>query len=271
MIKINLTNKQIERYSRQIVLKEVGGKGQERLLNSKVTILGLGALGSPTAYYLAAAGIGNLQLIDFDNVELSNLHRQILHSTPYINKKKTKSAFETLKNINPECEIELVEKKISPANVKEIITDSDFVIEGSDNMPTKMLINDACVELEIPFTIAGILRFHGQILTVIPEKKTTCYRCLFGGIKESPQGMSCSRAGVIGLIPGVLGCFESMEAIKYLLDVGDLITNKILYVDLLKMSFNFISVHRNRGCEACGEKPRDLISNYDYGFDKICH
>ncbi|MFO8017834.1 MAG: HesA/MoeB/ThiF family protein [Promethearchaeia archaeon] len=267
---MNLTEEQIERYSRQIVLKEVGGKGQEKLLDSTVTILGLGALGSPTAYYLAAAGIGRLRLIDFDNVELSNLHRQILHSTRNIDKKKTSSAYERLKQINPDCEIELVEKRITPNNVKGIITNSDFLIEGSDNLPTKMLINDACINLGIPFTIAGVLRFHGQILTVVPEEKTTCYRCLFGGNEESSQAMSCSRAGVIGLIPGVMGCFESMEAIKYILDMGDLITNRILYVDLLKMSFNFIDVHRNKGCEACGDKPKHLISNYDYGFDKLC-
>jgi len=176
---MNLTEEQINRYSRQIVLKEVGGIGQKKLLNSKVTVIGLGALGSPVAYYLTAAGIGNLKLVDFDKVELSNLHRQILHSTDDINKNKSQSAFEKLSALNPDCNIELIEELVVPGNVKEIIKGSDYVIEGSDNFPTKMLINDACVDLKIPFTIAGVLRFHGQIITVIPEKKTTCYRGLF--------------------------------------------------------------------------------------------
>jgi len=236
---MNLTEDQINRYSRQIVLKEIGGVGQKKLLNSRVSLVGLGALGSPVAYYLVAAGIGNLKVIDYDRVEPSNLHRQILHFTKDINRKKTESAVEKLNILNPDCKIETVSEIIKPDNAKEILKDSDFVIEGSDNFPTKMLINDTCVYLKIPFTIAGVLRFHGQIMTIVPEKKTACYRCLFGDITDVPTGMSCSQAGVIGLIPGILGCLEANEAIKYILNIGDLISNKIMYVDLLRNSFNF--------------------------------
>jgi molybdopterin/thiamine biosynthesis adenylyltransferase len=267
---MNLSEKQISRYSRQIVLKEIGGIGQKKLLNSRVTVVGLGALGSPVAYYLAAAGIGNLQLIDFDKVEISNLHRQILHFTQDVDRRKTESAYEKLHALNPDCNIELINDWIIPNNVKNIIKGSDFVIEGSDNFPTKLLINDACVNLNIPFTIAGVLRFNGQIMTVVPEEKTACYRCVFRDIKDTPSGMSCSQAGVLGLVPGTLGCLEASEAIKYILNVGDLIVNKILYVDLLYNHFNFINIHRSENCLACGDHAKDLVKTHDYGGNMIC-
>ncbi len=267
---MTLTEEQINRYSRQIVLKEIGGKGQKKLLNSKVSLIGLGALGSPVAYYLVAAGIGNLKVIDYDSVELSNLHRQILHFTKDINRNKTESALEKLNLLNPDCKIDIIPEKITPENAKEILKNSDFVIEGSDNFPTKMLINDACVYLKIPFTIAGVLRFHGQIMTVVPEKKTACYRCLFGDITDVPTGMSCSEAGVIGLIPGILGCMEANEAIKSILNIGDLITNKIMYIDLLRNAFNFIDLYRDESCIACGENAIDLVETYNYRIEEVC-
>lgn len=267
---MNLTEAQINRYSRQIVLKEIGGIGQKKLLNSTISLVGLGALGSPAAYYLVAAGIGKLKIIDYDSVEPSNLHRQILHFTKDIDRKKTESAIEKLEMLNPDCKIEIITEKLTPDNVKDILKNSDFVIEGSDNFPTKMLVNDACVGLKIPFTIAGVLRFHGQIMTVVPEEKTACYRCLFGDVIDSPMGMSCSQAGVIGLIPGILGCVEANEAIKCILNIGDLIVNKIMYVDLLRNTFNFIDIYRNENCEACGENATDLVENYNYRFEELC-
>lgn len=267
---MDLSEEQIERYSRQIVLKEVGGIGQKKLLNSKITVIGLGALGSPIVYYLTAAGIGNLKIVDFDKVEISNLHRQIVHFTPDINKQKTKSAFEKLHVLNPDCNIEIIDERVVPENVKNIIKGSDFVIEGSDNFATKMLINDACVSLKIPFTISGVLRFNGQIITVVPEQKTTCYRCIFREVTEAPSGMSCAEAGVIGSIPGVLGCMEAIEAIKCILDIGELIINKILFIDLLRNSFNFIDVYRDENCIACGDNAKDLVKTYNYGSDFAC-
>jgi len=267
---MKLTEEQINRYSRQIVLKEIGGIGQKKLLNSKVSLIGLGALGSPAAYYLVAAGIGNLKVIDYDSVEPSNLHRQILHFTKDINRKKTESAIEKLNVLNPDCNIEMISEKITPDNSKEIIINSDFVIEGSDNFPTKMLVNDTCINLKIPFTIAGVLRFHGQIMTVVPNEKTACYRCIFGDISDVPTGMSCSQAGVIGLIPGILGCLEANEAIKCILNVGDLIINKIMYVDLLRNTFNFVDVYRNEDCIACGDKAKDLVETYNYRIEDVC-
>jgi len=267
---MDLTKDQIERYSRQIVLKEVGGIGQKKLLSSKVSLIGLGALGSSTAYYLAAAGVGTLQLIDFDAVEISNLHRQILHFTEDIGRMKTKSATEKLISLNPDCNIEIVNERITPKNSKSLLKDSDFVIEGSDNIPTKMLINDTCVSLKIPFTIAGVLRFHGQIMTIVPEDKTSCYRCVFGDITEGDSSMSCSQAGVIDFVPGILGCLEANEALKYILGIGDLLINKIMYVDLLRNSFDFIEVHRNNKCMACGDSAKDLVENTNYGGIDAC-
>ncbi|MFX1494861.1 MAG: ThiF family adenylyltransferase [Promethearchaeota archaeon] len=267
---MELSEEQIERYSRQIVLKEVGGKGQLKLLSSRVTLIGLGALGSPAAYYLAAAGIGKLKIIDSDIVEISNLHRQILHFTNNLYQEKTNSAYQKLKLLNPDCNIEIVNERIVAGNAKRILKDSDFVVEGSDNFPTKMLINDACINLGIPFTIAGVLRFHGQIMTVIPEKKTACYRCIFGNLEGENIGMSCSEAGVIGFTPGILGCLEANEALKYILKIGELVINKILYIDLLRNSFNFINVYRDENCIACGDNAKDLVEISQYGVDNVC-
>ncbi|MFW9902504.1 MAG: ThiF family adenylyltransferase [Candidatus Thorarchaeota archaeon] len=267
---MKLTEEQINRYSRQIVLKEIGGIGQKKLLKSKVSLVGLGALGSPVAYYLVAAGIGKLKIIDYDSVETSNLHRQILHFTEDINKKKTESAFEKLNRLNPDCNIEIISEKITPENSKELLKNSDFVIEGSDNFPTKMLVNDTCVNLNIPFTIAGVLRFHGQIMTVVPNDKTACYRCVFGEIVDFPSGMSCSQAGVIGLIPGIVGCLEANEAIKCILRVGELISNRILYVDLLRNTFNMVNIKRDENCMACGDNARNLVETYNYRIEDVC-
>ncbi len=267
---MDLSQDQITRYSRQIVLKEVGGVGQKKLLNSKVTIIGSGGLGSPVAFYLTAAGIGNIQIVDFDTVDLSNLHRQILHFTNDVNKKKTQSAYEKLHQLNPDVNIEIVDEALFPNNVKEIFKESTFVIDGSDNIPTKMLVNDACIGLGIPFNIAGVIRFNGQIMTVVPEKKTSCYRCVFGDISENDPTMSCSQAGVIGLIPGIAGCIQANEAIKYILNIGDLITNRMLFLDLLKYRFSFIKIVRNEDCSACGDNAKDLVETYNYKIGDAC-
>ncbi|MHA1913967.1 MAG: HesA/MoeB/ThiF family protein [Promethearchaeota archaeon] len=267
---MDFSEEQIERYSRQIVLEEIGGVGQEKLLNSKVTIIGCGGLGSPVAYYLTAAGIGHIKLIDFDKVDLSNLHRQILHFTDDVNKEKTKSAYEKLHKLNPDVNIEIVKDILLPENIKEILEGSDFVIDGSDNIPTKMLINDACINLKIPFTIAGVVRFNGQIITVIPDKKTACYRCVFGDVTEHEPSMSCSQAGIIGLIPGIVGCIQANEAIKCILGIGDLIINRMLFLDLLKYRFSFIKIVRNEDCVACGDNAGNLVETLDYRIGDAC-
>lgn len=265
-----LTTEQIERYSRQIVLKEVGGIGQQKLLKSKIVLVGAGGLGSPIAYYLAAAGIGNIKIVDFDVVELSNLHRQIIHFNDDLNKNKAQSACEKLELMNPDVNVEVINEMLTPSNVEGIISGADFVIDGSDNIPTKMLINDACINFKIPFTIAGVIRFNGQIISVVPEEKTTCYRCVFNDVVDGPSAMSCSQAGVIGLIPGIIGCIQANEAIKYLLKIGELITNKMLFLDLLSYRFSFINIQRNENCIACKDDAENLIGIYDYRLGDAC-
>jgi len=268
--KMDLTEQQIERYSRQIILKEIGGIGQEKLLNSTITIVGAGGLGCPVALYLTAAGIGNIKIVDFDVVDLSNLHRQILHFTPDVNTKKVESAYDKLHKLNPDVNLEIIDTQLLPHNVKEIFKGSDFVIEGSDNIQTKTLVNDACVNLNIPFSIAGVIRFNGQIITVVPEQKTACYRCVFGDITDTSNSMSCSQAGVIGLIPGIIGSIQANEAIKSILNIGDLIKNRILFLDLLKNSFSSIEIKRNKDCMACGENAEDLVKIHNYKVGDAC-
>ena len=267
---MDFTENQIERYSRQMILKEVGGIGQKKLLESTISIIGMGGLGSPAALYLTAAGIGNIRIIDYDNVDISNLHRQILHYTPDIKRKKVESAYEKLHDLNPEITIKVIDTQLAPSNIKSILRGSDFVIEGSDNISTKMLVNDACINLKIPFSIAGVLQFNGQILTVVPNEKTSCYRCVFGEIRDDSNMLNCAQAGVIGPAVGIVGNLQANEALKYLLNIGDLFTNKILFIDFLKNIFHEIEVKRNPNCLACGDNSEDLVMTYDYNMREIC-
>lgn len=260
---------ELRRYSRQIVLKGVGGVGQRKLRDSSILIIGAGGLGCPAAYYLTAAGIGKIGILDFDTVEVSNLQRQILHFTKDIGKLKIISAAEKLRDLNPNVTIEPINTQLTPKNAREIVKQYDFVIDGSDNFATKYIINDSCVLEEIPFTIAGILRFDGQILTVIP-KKTACYRCIFPSPPPPGHIPSCSQAGVFGAIPGIVGSIQASEAIKYFLNIGKLITNSILVINIEDLDFQLVSIQKNGKCKACGEDPEDLLNTYDYYQNEIC-
>jgi adenylyltransferase/sulfurtransferase len=259
------TQDQIVRYSRQIVLPEVGGKGQKKLLNSSVLIIGAGGLGSPAAIYLAAAGVGRIGLVDDDKVDLSNLQRQIIHITRDIGKLKTESAKEKLLGLNPEVEIIPYSKRLTPENVFDIVKGWDIVLDGSDNFPTKFLINDACVLKGIPLSHGGILRFIGMVTTILPDKGP-CYRCLTP--EAPPPGMipSCQEAGVLGALPGVIGSIQAIEVIKYLLNIGDLLVGRILLFDALEMCFEEFELQRSPNCPICGDHPliKDL-SQVDYG------
>jgi len=257
---MNLSEQQIERYSRQIILSEVGGKGQIKLLNSKVLIIGCGGLGSPAAYYLAAAGVGTLGLVDSDKVELNNLQRQILHNIKTVGKPKVESAKETLENLNPDVKIITYHTRLTSKNILDIIKDYDVIIDGSDNFPTRYLVNDACVLSNKPLIHAGILRFDGQITTIIPYK-TPCYRCIFPSPPPPGSVPSCQEAGILGVVAGVLGILQATEAIKYILNIGELLTGKLLVFNALEMSFRKVNVRRNKNCELCGDNPtiKELI------------
>ena len=249
-----LTESQIERYSRHIILKEVGGKGQQKLLDSKVLIIGAGGLGAPIALYLAAAGIGAIGIADADNVDLSNLQRQVIHFTPDIGKPKVISAREKIEAINPDVQVRTYHEWISAANIMAIIKEYDFVVDGTDNFAAKFLINDACVLAGKPYSHGGILQFVGQTLTVLPGQ-STCYRCIFPTPPPKDAIPTCSQAGVIGVLPGVIGSIQATEAIKFLLGKGELLAGRILMYDALGMKFRDVEVNRNPNCPVCGEKP----------------
>lgn len=251
---MSLTDSQIERYSRHIILPEVGGKGQEKLLAGKAMLVGTGGLGCPAGLYLAAAGVGTLGLMDGDVVDLSNLQRQIAHTTADLGTPKVESAAAKFRAINPDVQLRLYHEKLTAANALEILRDYDFVIDGTDNFAAKFLVADACHFAGKPYSHAGILRFAGQILTVLPGQ-SACYRCLFN--KPPPRGAvpSCSEAGVLGVLAGVIGTLQATEALKYLLGVGDLLTNRLLTYDAKKMLFRTVSVKRNAHCPLCGATP----------------
>ena len=249
------TNEQIERYSRHIILKEVGVKGQKKLLNAKVMIIGAGGLGAPVAMYLAAAGVGTIGIADADEVDLSNLQRQIIHQTKDVGVPKVESARETMEAMNPDVKVNTYHEFITSENILDIIKDYDFVIDATDNFPAKFLINDACVMAKKPFSHAGIIRFQGQLMTYVPGEGP-CYRCVF---KEPPPKNAvptCKEAGVIGAMGGVIGSLQAMEAVKYILGVGDLLTGYLLTYDALKMQFRKVKLPSDtHNCAVCGDHP----------------
>jgi len=251
---VSLTEQQIERYSRHIILDKVGGKGQEKLLSSKVLVIGAGGLGSPAILYLAAAGVGTLGIADGDKVDLSNLQRQIIHHTEDINVSKVESAVNKVREINPDVDVRIYRTHVRAENVREIIRDYDFIIDGTDNFAAKFLINDACFFEGKPFSHGGILGFDGQLMTVLPGE-TACYRCVFGYPPSPGSVLSCSQAGVLGVLAGVVGSLQATEAVKYILDEGDLLTNKLLTYNSLKMNFRKIDIKKNPECPLCAENP----------------
>ena len=250
---MDFTDTQIERYSRHIILEEVGVEGQMKLLKGKVLIVGAGGLGAPAALYLAAAGVGTIGIIDGDVVDITNLQRQIIHTTPDINRAKVISAKEKIEKINPDVKVITYQELLTADNIRDIISEYDFILDGTDNFPTKFLINDACVLLGKPFSHGGILKFDGQTMTYTPGN--ACYRCVFNS--PPPKGLvpSCSQAGVLGSVAGMLGTIQATEVLKYLTGIGELLTNRFLIFNALSMSFRSIHFNRNENCPVCGKNP----------------
>lgn len=251
---MDFTEEQIERYSRHIILPQVGGVGQQKMLQGKVLIVGAGGLGSPAALYLAAGGIGTIGIADGDVVDLSNLQRQVIHSTPDVGKPKVFSAAAKMRALNPDVDVRTYHERITSENVLAIISDYDFVIDGTDNFAAKFLIADACYFAGKPYSHAGILQFGGQLMTVVPGQ-SACYRCIFNVPPPPGAVPSCSQAGVLGVLAGVIGTLQATEAIKFLLGKGDLLTNSLLIYDALEMTFRKLKLSRNPNCPICGEKP----------------
>ena len=248
------TEDQLERYSRHILLEEIGVEGQERIMNSKVLIIGAGGLGAPAALYLAAAGIGTIGIADGDNVDLSNLQRQIIHFTEDVGKSKAISAENKIRALNPDVTVKTYNEFVMAHNIRGLIHDYDFVIDGTDNFASKFLINDACVMENIPYSHGGILKFTGQTMTVVPHA-SACYRCIFQAPPPKNAVPTCSEAGVLGAIAGMLGTIQAAEALKYIAKIGKPLTDSLLIFEALSMDFSKISLRKRDNCQICGSSP----------------
>lgn len=266
---MEFTEEQIQRYSRHIIIPEVGGKGQAKIAKSKVFIVGAGGLGCPVGYYLTAAGVGTIGIVDNDNVELSNLQRQIAHTMRSIGRPKAESVKETFESLNPDVNVVALKQKLTKDNILDLIRDYDIVVDGSDNFPTRYLVNDACVMLRKPLVSGAILRFEGQVTTIIPGDGP-CYRCLFE--QPPPPGLvpSCQEAGVLGVLPGVIGSLQATEVLKLILGKGEILKGELLIYNALRSSFRKVKVPKNPDCPVCSDHPRitELI-DYSEGYCAI--
>lgn len=258
----DFTDDQLHRYSRNILLKEIGVEGQAKLSQARVLVVGAGGLGSPVAFYLAAAGVGHIGIVDNDQVDATNLQRQILHATDDVGRAKALSAAETIRALNPDISVEPLAVKLCADNVLKVIGEYDFVIDGTDNFSAKFLINDACVIKKIPLSHGGVLEFSGQAMTVLPGQ-SACYRCIFR--KPPPAGSvaTCSEAGVLGSVAGMLGTIQATEALKFVTGCGQLLTDKLLHFDALSMNFRTMSLTRQSDCPVCGMKP-SIVKPFDH-------
>lgn len=262
---IDFTDEQIERYSRHIILPEVGGVGQQKMLEARVLLLGAGGLGSPAALYLAAAGIGNLGIVDFDHVDLSNLQRQIIHSTERIGMLKTESAKKTIQALNPDVTVTLYNEKVDSSNVMQLIENYDYVVDGSDNFPTRYLVNDACVMKNKTLIHGSIYRFEGQV-TVFKSSDGPCYRCLYP--EPPPPGMvpNCQEGGVLGVLAGVIGNLQVVETLKLILGIGKPLIGRLLIYDALNTEFRTLKLRKDAKCPVCGEHPtiKELVDYEEF-------
>jgi sulfur-carrier protein adenylyltransferase/sulfurtransferase len=250
-----LTQEQKNRYARHFSLPEVGEAGQRKLLDSKVLLVGAGGLGSPTALYLAAAGVGTIGIIDSDVVDASNLQRQILHDTNWIGKPKVDSAEHRLTTLNPDVKVVKYEKRLDSSNALDIFAGYDVIVDGCDNFPTRYLVNDACAFLKKPNVHGSIFWFDGQVTTFDPGNGGPCYRCLFPEPPPPELAPSCAEAGVLGVLPGIVGTLQAMETIKVLLGAGDSLVGRVLAFDGLAMKFREYKQKRNHDCPVCGDHP----------------
>lgn len=251
---MDFTEEQLQRYSRHIILPEVGGKGQQKISNAKVLMVGAGGLGCPVGYYLAAAGVGTIAIVDNDEVELSNLQRQIAHSVNTLGMNKADSAKKTFEALNTDVNVIAIKERINSKNILDLIKDYDIVVDGTDNFPTRYLINDACVMLKKPLVSGAILRFEGQVTTILPGEGH-CYRCLFE--EAPPAGLvpSCQEAGVLGVLPGVIGALLATEVLKLIIGKGKPLMNQLLIYDALGVDFRKVKVPKNKDCPVCGDNP----------------
>lgn len=264
MPNLNLSADELSRYDRHILLSEVGLEGQEKLKRARVFLVGAGGLGSPLGLYLAAAGVGTLGIVDFDRVEQSNLHRQVLHGSKDVGRSKLESARDRLSDLNPHVEIVTHPTRLNSKNALEILADYDVVVDGTDNFATRYLVNDACVLLGKPNVYGSIFRFEGQVSVFHSAAGGPCYRCIYP--TPPPPGMvpSCAEGGVLGVLPGVVGTLQATEVIKIILGIGTSLINRLLMYNALSMKFQELRLHRDENCPLCGTHPRiEALQDYE--------
>ena len=269
MSDLRLDATQLDRYSRHVIMDEVGPEGQKRLLESRVLVVGAGGLGSPVIQYLAAAGVGRLGIVDDDVVERSNLQRQIVHGDADVGEPKAQSASEYVAQLNPDVDVDTFETRLTPENVGEIVEGYDLVVDASDNFPTRYLLNDHCVLTNTPLFHGAIYRFEGQITTFTNDGEGPCYRCIFPEAPEPGTVPDCATTGVLGVLPGTVGCIQATEVVKYCIDRGDLLDGRLLMYDALAMTFETVDVRKNPDCPVCGSDP-DIESIHDVEYRDAC-
>jgi adenylyltransferase/sulfurtransferase len=252
--RVTLSQQEIARYSRHLIMPEVGMEGQKRLKSASVLLIGAGGLGSPLALYLAAAGVGRIGLVDFDVVDFSNLQRQVLHGTPDVGRPKLQSAKDRLQAINPEVVVDLFETRLTSQNALRICDPYDIIIDGTDNFPTRYLVNDVCVLLGKPNVYGSIFRFDGQA-SVFHPPHGPCYRCLYPEPPPPGEVPSCAEGGVLGILPGLIGCIQATEAVKLIIGKGEPLIGRLILYDALAMKFREFKVRRNPKCPICGDQP----------------
>src|SRR5437870_3941427 len=260
---VRLSDEETTRYSRHLIMPEVTPSGQRRLKAARVLCIGAGGLGSPAALYLAAAGVGTIGVVDFDDVDLSNLQRQILHGTKDVGRDKLESARDRLRDINPKIDIELHKCRFSSENAPQLVGQYDVVVDGSDNFPTRYLSNDVCVFARKPNVYGSVFRFEGQTTVFAPHLGGPCYRCLFPEPPPPDSVPNCAQAGVLGVLPGIIGMLQAIEAIKMIVGVGELLVGRLLHFDALKAKFRELNLRRDPECPVCGENPT-IFSPIDY-------
>jgi len=260
---MRLSVEELQRYSRHLIMPEVTSEGQNRLKAARVLCIGAGGLGSPVALYLAAAGVGTLGIVDFDDVDLSNLQRQILHGTKDIGRSKLESARDRLHDINPQIEIELHKCRFSSENASQLVARYDVVVDGSDNFPTRYLSNDVCVFAHKPNVYGSVFRFEGQTTVFAPHLGGPCYRCLFPEPPPPESVPNCAQAGVLGVLPGIIGMLQAIETLKLILGIGEPLVGRLLHFDALKVKFRELNLRRDQQCPVCGENPT-IFSPIDY-------
>ncbi|KKM77980.1 hypothetical protein LCGC14_1364530 [marine sediment metagenome] len=259
------TEEQIERYSRHILLPDVGGVGQRKLLSARVLVVGAGGLGSPALLYLAAAGVGEIGVADGDSVELSNLQRQVIHGMGDLGRPKALSARQAIEQINPDCKVRVFPEHLTVDNVRQVVSGFDLVMDGCDNFPTRFLVADCCRFENVPLVSAAVLRFDGQLMTLLPGAGNPCYRCFLPEPPPAGTVPSCQEAGVLGAMVGVMGTLQTVEALKLLLGVGQVLSHRILLYDALESRFTTLKRACDPACPLCGEEPT-LTELVQYDF-----